>query len=64
MLRGDWIALVYTGLGDKDKAFEWLENAYNERNHWLIWIKVEPRFDSLRSDPRFTDLLRRIGLPS
>ncbi|MDQ3063381.1 MAG: tetratricopeptide repeat protein, partial [Acidobacteriota bacterium] len=55
-------AVVYVGLGDKDQAFAWLEKAYNERTFFLIWLKVEPRFDSLRDDPRFQDLLRRIGL--
>ena len=55
------IALIYTGLGEKDQAFEWLENAYKERSDLLVYLKVEPRLDSLRSDPRFADLLRRIG---
>lgn len=56
------IALVYTGLGDKDLAFEWLEKAYEERSELMTWLKVDPRLDSLRSDPRFTDLMRRVGL--
>ncbi len=55
-------AVVYVGLGDKEQAFAWLEKAYQDRSFWLIWLKVEPRFDSLRDDPRFQDLLRRIGL--
>lgn len=58
------IALIYTGLGEKDKAFEWLEKAVEARNEWLGWLKVNPEFDSLRSDQRFTDLLRRVGLSS
>ncbi len=57
------IALVYTGLGDKDSAFEWLEKAYQQRV-MRIQELPQPHFDSLRSDPRFEDLLRRIGLPS
>jgi eukaryotic-like serine/threonine-protein kinase len=57
------IALVYTGLGDKEKAFEWLERAYQDHSPWLIWLKVDPRFDTLHSDPRYADLLRRMGLP-
>ena len=57
-----WIALVYTGLGDHDQALAWLERAYEERSSWLVWIKVEPRFDGLRSDPRFVSLLRRMRL--
>ena len=57
-----FIALIYTGLGEKDKAFEWLEKAYHERHPYLAFLKVEPVFDTLRSDPRFADLLRRIGV--
>ena len=56
------IALVYAGLGEKDQAFAWLEKAYGERSFGVAWLKVEPRWDSLRSDPRFADLLRRVGL--
>ncbi|MDQ3710608.1 MAG: hypothetical protein M3388_00075 [Acidobacteriota bacterium] len=55
-------AVVYVGLGDKEQAFAWLEKAYHERTFFLIWLKVEPRFDSLRDDARYKDLLRRIGL--
>ncbi len=56
------IALIYTSLGEKDQAFEWLEKAYQARSSWMTWLKVEPKFDSLRSDPRFTDLMRRVGI--
>ncbi len=56
------VALVYAGLGDKDQAFEWLEKGYEERAFQMQWLKVEPRWDSLRDDPRFQDLTRRIGL--
>jgi TolB-like protein/Flp pilus assembly protein TadD len=57
------IAVVYIGLGDKDHAFEWLQKAVEERNIGLMeWIKVSPMFDPVRSDPRFTDLLRRMNL--
>ncbi len=56
------VALVYAGLDDKDKAFAWLDKAYEEHSFTLSNLKVEPRFDPLRSDPRFADLLRRIGL--
>jgi len=58
-----YIALIYTGLGEKDSAFAWLESAYKERSDLLIYLKVEPRLDNLRSDPRFADLVRRVGLP-
>jgi eukaryotic-like serine/threonine-protein kinase len=57
------LALIHTGLGEKDAAIEWLNTAYNERSERLVWIGVDPRFDVLRSDVRFKDLLSRIGLP-
>jgi Flp pilus assembly protein TadD len=57
------IAMIYVGLGEKDEAFEWLEKAYEERSWWLVWIKMEPKVDCLRSDLRFTGLMSRIGLP-
>jgi adenylate cyclase len=57
-----WIALLYVSLGDKRQAFEWLDRAYEERSSWLAWIKVEPRFDPILDDPRFANLLRRMGL--
>ena len=55
------IALIHTGLGDKDRAFEWLEKAFQDRSSWLIYLKVEPLFASLQSDPRAADLLRRLN---
>jgi tetratricopeptide (TPR) repeat protein len=58
-----WIAVTYVGLGEKDEAFAWLEKGYEDRSWFLVWIKMDPRLDSLRSDPRFTDLMRRIGFP-
>jgi serine/threonine-protein kinase len=57
------IAFLYSGLGDRDHAFEWLERAYQEHDPALVLLNRDPMFDSLRSDPRFTDLLRRLGLP-
>jgi len=59
----DEIAAVYAALRQKETAFEWLEQAYQVRSASLINLKVDPRFDSLRSDQRFSDLVRRIGLP-
>ena len=56
------LAVVYLGLDDKEKVFEHLEKAYEDRNWHLIMLKVDPSFDPLRSDPRFSDLLRRVGL--
>ncbi len=58
------IAVVYIGLGDKDRAFEWLEKAYVDRSYSLTWLRSNPVFDSLRSDPRFAALLKKVGLQS
>jgi tetratricopeptide (TPR) repeat protein len=55
-------AVIYTGLGDKDQAFEWLEKCYAEHSQPLEHLKMRPMFDSLRSDPRYTDLIRRMNL--
>jgi eukaryotic-like serine/threonine-protein kinase len=56
-------ALVYAGLEDKDRAFEWLERAYQERSTVLAYLNLDPRLANLRADPRFSDLLRRVGHP-
>ena len=56
------LAEVYATLGDKNEAFVWLEKAFEERSSWLVYIKVEPRLDSLRSDVRFQKLLQRMQL--
>jgi len=56
------VALVHAGLGNKDEAFAWLTKAYESRDPQLIWIKVEPELEGLHSDPRFAELLRRVGL--
>ena len=56
------IALLYARLGEKDKAFEYLEKAYNERSPLLVAIRCEPDLDTLRADARFANLLRRVGL--
>jgi len=57
------MAVIYVGLGEKDQAFRWLQNAYEERSSWLPLVAVNPVFDGLRSDPRFQDLLRRMNFP-
>ena len=57
------MALVYAGLGEKTKVYEWLNKAYDERSHWLVWLKTDPRWDEFRSDPQFAELLARISLP-
>ena len=56
------VAAIHTGLGDKDQAFKWLERAFEERDVWLMNLKVDPVFAKLRSDKRFQDLLTRAGL--
>jgi len=53
---------AYVGLGDYDEAFAWFERAYQEKSNILTWIKVEPFPDAMRNDPRFKDLIRRVGL--
>jgi len=58
-----WIAGNYALLGEKDRAFSWLEKAFREKSGGLLNIKSAPVFDSLRSDPRYADLLKRMGLP-
>ncbi len=62
-LQAYWIAADYALLGEKNKAFEWLEKAFRERDVSLIYLKVDESFQALRPDPRFQDLLRRMGLP-
>ena len=56
------IGLIYGSLGETTEAFEWFEKAYAAQNEWLNWLKVTPEIDSLRADPRFTDLLIRLNL--
>lgn len=57
------LAKLYSEIGELDKAFELLEKGYSERSPLLVWLKVSPEFDGIRSDSRFTDLMRRVGLP-
>jgi hypothetical protein len=59
---GQDLAAVYAGLGDKDQAFAWLEKRFQDRSDQLARIRWEPPYDSLHSDPRYTDLLKRMGL--
>jgi tetratricopeptide (TPR) repeat protein len=58
------LALIYVGLGQNEHAFESLERAYREHSDQLIYLKVDPRLDSIRSAPRFTSLVRRVGIPN
>ncbi|HET9177650.1 MAG TPA: winged helix-turn-helix domain-containing protein [Terriglobia bacterium] len=57
------LAMVYVDLGDRDHAFAWLDRAYEERNFLTAYLKQEQAWDPIRSDPRFKDLVRRVGLP-
>ena len=57
------MGIVHIGLGQNDQAIELLEDAFDEQELWLTWLNVEPRFDPLRSDHRFQELLRRMNFP-
>jgi serine/threonine protein kinase/Tfp pilus assembly protein PilF len=56
-----FFAWIHLGLGDHDQTFAWLEKASEEHSNWLAWLNCDPRFDPLRPDPRFANLLRRVG---
>jgi TolB-like protein/DNA-binding winged helix-turn-helix (wHTH) protein/Flp pilus assembly protein TadD len=58
------LALIYVGLGQKDEAFKLLDRAFREHSDMLVYLKVDPRLDSIRSDSRFTDLVRLVGIPN
>jgi len=57
------LAFLYVGLGDKEVALESLERAYRAHDLQMQYLKVEPHYDALRSEARFQDLMRRVGLP-
>jgi len=57
------VALVHSALGDNDRAFEWLNRGYEGRSHWLVWLGRDPRWKQIRPDPRFAELMKRVGLP-
>ena len=59
-----FLAGIHIGLGENDGAIEYLEKSYEEHSHWLLYLHIDPSMDALRSNPRFQDLLRRIGLPA
>ncbi len=58
-----FFAGIHIGLGEDDRAMEYLEKSCEEHSHWLIYLHIDPSMDGLRSNPRFQDLLRRVGLP-
>jgi eukaryotic-like serine/threonine-protein kinase len=59
-----FLAGIYIGLGENERAIDYLEKSYEEHSHWLIYLHIDPSMDALRSNPRFQDLLRRVGLPA
>jgi Flp pilus assembly protein TadD len=56
------LAVAYAGLDDKDKAFAWLERAFSDRSNFIAVLRLEPALDALHGDPRWNDLLKRVGL--
>ena len=56
------IAIVYAGLGKREKALEWLNRAYEDHSYFMSWLKIDPRLRELRSDPHFETLVRQVGL--
>jgi DNA-binding winged helix-turn-helix (wHTH) protein len=58
------VALVHAGLDRYDAAFDWLNKAFDDRSHWLVWLRLDPRWNRLRSDPRFAELMRRVHFPA
>jgi tetratricopeptide (TPR) repeat protein len=59
---GQDVALAYFALRDNDRGFQWLTRAFDQRE-FIVYVKADPRFDSIRSDPRFQELVRRMGMP-
>jgi hypothetical protein len=59
-----YIAMDFAMLGEKDRAFEWLDKAYEDRSGWLLELKFDPEWDNLRGDPRFAALTARVGFPN
>jgi hypothetical protein len=57
-----WIAMIYAGLNEKDMALDWLDKTYEERFEVLIFIHIAPPFIPLRGDPRFAELIKKVGL--
>jgi tetratricopeptide (TPR) repeat protein len=57
------VALVHAALGQRDSAFAWLERGVDERTHWMVWLRRDPRWAPIRPDARFDDLVRRLRIP-
>jgi serine/threonine-protein kinase len=58
-----WIAVIFGAMGDREQAFAWLQKAHDQRSSPMVYLKVHPTLDGLRSDPRFRDLMRRVRIP-
>jgi DNA-binding winged helix-turn-helix (wHTH) protein/TolB-like protein/thioredoxin-like negative regulator of GroEL len=58
------VALVHAGLGRTDEAFQWLRRAFDERSHWLVWLRLDPRWKGLHGDPRFPALVAKMNFPT
>jgi tetratricopeptide (TPR) repeat protein len=56
------VALVYASIGDMDKTFEYLDRAFAERSNWLVWLKQDPRWALIKNEPRYQDLVSKVGL--
>ena len=58
------VALVHSGLRENDAAFTWLEKAFEDRSVWLVWLRLDPRWENIRGDPRFDRLIARMKFPA
>jgi hypothetical protein len=57
-----FLAMVSFSVGENDQGFKWLDKASEDHDNWLCWLRVEPVFDSVRSDPRYIALMKKVGL--
>lgn len=57
------VALIHSAMGENDQTFLWLDKAFQERSNWLVWLETDPRWNSIRSDKRFAELVKKVGLP-
>jgi hypothetical protein len=57
-----YVSMVYMSLGNMDATYDWLEKAYDDEAEWLLWLPVDPMFDGQRDDPRYKELVRKVGV--